>query len=98
MFTPADSLTAENASATLAAGLQAIAAGQNEIDLSAVATVDSSAVATLLAWKRAALQKGMHLQFGTLPTNLQSLVDLYGAGALLGAPTSESDKVADRHH
>ena len=56
--------------------------------------MDSSAVATLLAWQRAARQKGLTLQFGVLPANLQSLVDLYGAASLLGAPTSASD----RHH
>ncbi|MFL9880241.1 STAS domain-containing protein [Herbaspirillum rhizosphaerae] len=94
MFKPAATLTVDNASATLAAGLQAIAGGQSVIDLSGVATVDSSAVATLLAWQRAAKQKGLTLQFGVLPTNLQSLVDLYGAASLLGAPTSASD----RHH
>jgi phospholipid transport system transporter-binding protein len=94
MFKPDASLTADNASATLAAGLQAIAGGQSAIDLSGVATVDSSAVATLLAWQRAAQQKGLALQFGVLPANLQSLVDLYGAASLLGAPTSASD----RHH
>jgi len=94
MFKPGATLTVENASATLAAGLQAIAGGQSAIDLSDVATVDSSAVATLLAWQRAARQKGMALQFGILPANLQSLADLYGATSLLGAPTSASD----RHH
>ncbi|WP_034297870.1 lipid asymmetry maintenance protein MlaB [Herbaspirillum sp. RV1423] len=94
MFKPGATLTSDNATATLAAGLQAIAAGQATIDLSDVATVDSSAVAILLAWQRAAQQKGQALQFGVLPANLQSLVDLYGAASLLGAPTSASD----RHH
>jgi phospholipid transport system transporter-binding protein len=94
MFKPGVTLTVENASATLAAGLQAIAAGQAVIDLSEVVGVDSSAVATLLAWQRAAQQRGVALQFGTLPANLQSLADLYGAAALLQAPTSASD----RHH
>jgi len=86
MFKPGATLTVDNATATLAAGLQAIAGGQSAIDL--------SGVATLLAWQRAAKQKGLALQFGVLPANLQSLVDLYGAASLLGAPTSASD----RHH
>lgn len=94
MFKPGATLTVDNASATLAAGLQAIAAGQSSIDLSDVVTVDSSAVATLLAWQRAAKSRGLALQFGVLPANLQSLADLYGAAALLAAPTSASD----RHH
>lgn len=83
MFKPASSFTVNNASAMLAAGLEAIAAGQTSIDLSAVSNVDSSAVATLLAWQRAARSRGIALQLGALPVNLQSLLDLYGATALL---------------
>ena len=62
-----------------------------------VTVVDSSAVATLLAWRRAATARGAALDFGTLPANLQSLADLYGVSALLqgiAAPTSATD----RHH
>ena len=92
MFKPAASLTVDNASDVLAAGLKAIAAGQSSIDLSALTTVDSSAVATLLAWQRAAQHRGSTLALGVLPANLQSLADLYGASALLGAPTSASDR------
>ena len=50
MVLSAESLTLANARLVLAEGLHAIAAGQSEIDLSRLATVDSSAVATLLAW------------------------------------------------
>lgn len=92
MFKPVASLTVDNASDVLAAGLQAIATGQVSIDLSALTTVDSSAVATLLAWQRAAQHSGRSLELGVLPANLQSLADLYGVSALLGAPTSASDR------
>lgn len=88
MFKPDAALTVDNAAATLTAGLQAIAAGQTAIDLSTVATVDSSAVAVLLSWRRAARAQGLALQFSALPANLQSLIDLYGAASLLGAPAS----------
>ncbi len=54
MYQPAESLTLTNAKLVLSEGLRAIAAGQPEIDLSRLARVNSSAVATLLAWKRAA--------------------------------------------
>ncbi|MFZ1181103.1 MAG: STAS domain-containing protein [Herbaspirillum sp.] len=91
MFKSSASLTVDNAAATLTAGLQAIAAGQTAIDLSTVATVDSSAVAILLSWQRAARAQGLALQFGALPANLQSLVDLYGAASLLDTPASASD-------
>lgn len=94
MFKPSVSLTVDNASAVLEAGLQAIAAGQAAIDLSEVATVDSSAVATLLAWQRAAKAAGRTLEFGTLPANLQSLAELYGVTPLLNAQILASG----RHH
>jgi phospholipid transport system transporter-binding protein len=96
MFKPGASLTFNNASAVLRDGLAAVAAGQTAIDVSAVAAVDSSAVATLLAWRRAAQQRGAALDFGVLPANLQSLADLYGVTALLRgaavAPTSATDR------
>lgn len=98
MFKPATSLTVENAMDVLAAGLQAIAAGQSSIDLSALVNVDSSAVAIVLAWQRAARQQGYTLELGVLPTNLQSLADLYGASALLDAPTSASDRHPTSSH
>ncbi|MCI1016242.1 MULTISPECIES: lipid asymmetry maintenance protein MlaB [Herbaspirillum] len=97
MFKPGTSLTFTNASTVLRDGLSAIAAGQGRIDVSEVTVVDSSAVATLLAWRRAAAERGAALEFGTLPANLQSLADLYGVSALLqgtAAPTSATD----RHH
>lgn len=97
MFKPGASLTFTNASTVLREGLAAIASGQASIDVSEVTVVDSSAVATLLAWRRAATARGAALDFGTLPANLQSLADLYGVSALLqgiAAPTSATD----RHH
>lgn len=92
MFKPDASLTFRNASATLEAGLQAIADGQSTIDLSDVGNVDSSAVAILLTWQRAAGKQSATLHFGAMPVNLQSLIDLYGAGVLLGMPESASDR------
>jgi len=83
MFRPTLTLTINNATTALEAGLRAIEAGQTEIDLSQLTAVDSSAVATLLAWKRAAAERGAMLTFRNLPTNLQSLVELYGVSGLL---------------
>jgi phospholipid transport system transporter-binding protein len=79
MFKPAVKLTMDNASQTLEAGLQAIAAGESDFDLSDLLSVDSSAVAAMLEWQRRALQQGKTLHFGRLPPNLQSLIVLYGA-------------------
>jgi phospholipid transport system transporter-binding protein len=83
MYQPAESLTLANARRVLAEGLRAIAAGQPEIDLSRLATVDSSAVATLLAWKRAAAARNAPLAFRNAPASLQSLAGLYGVAELL---------------
>jgi phospholipid transport system transporter-binding protein len=83
MFKPAVKLTMEHASETLAAGLQAITAGESDFDLSEALSVDSSAVAVMLAWQRQAQQQGRTLRFGALPPNLQSLIALYGVADLL---------------
>lgn len=85
MFKPTHTLTANNAKTVLEAGLRAIAAGQTRIDLTHVTAVDSTAVATLLAWQRAALSRGMPLLFVNIPSNLQNLAGLYDVTDLLGA-------------
>ncbi|MBS0309488.1 MAG: STAS domain-containing protein [Proteobacteria bacterium] len=83
MFRPATILTTATIQPICAAGLAAIKAGQSTIDLSDVNTVDSSAVAALIAWRRAALQQGKVLSFTNLPANLHSLAALYGVADLL---------------
>lgn len=97
MFRPARTLTVNNAPAVLDAGLSAIASGQTEIDLADLVTVDSAAVATLLAWQHAARSRDKNLTFRNLPANLQSLADLYGVTALLH-PLSIHDSRADLLH
>jgi phospholipid transport system transporter-binding protein len=83
MFQPAESLTVANAKASLEAGLQAIASGQENIDLAGLKSVDSSAVSVMLAWRRAAQAKALPLHFHHVPHNLQSLIRLYGVDELL---------------
>ena len=85
MYQPVESLTFANARTVLAEGLRAIAGGQPGIDLSGLATVDSSAVATLLAWKRAAAARQVPLALHNLPPSLLSLAELYGVAELLQA-------------
>jgi phospholipid transport system transporter-binding protein len=82
-FCPAQALTVHNATTVLNAGLSAIAAGQTQFDLSDLTVVDSAAVATMLAWQRAARGTGKSLAFSNLPANLESLVKLYGVAELL---------------
>lgn len=83
MYTPAATITVDNAHLVLKEGLQAIAAGQHHIDLSATRTVDSTAVAVLLEWQRSAQQHGVALTLTHIPANLDSLAALYGAADLL---------------
>lgn len=83
MFQPTSTLTASNAKTTLEAGLQAVKSGQSSIDLSQLTAVDSTAVAVLLGWQRAASEQGRVLRLDGIPANLQSLAELYGVLVLL---------------
>jgi phospholipid transport system transporter-binding protein len=83
MYTPAATLTVDNAHLVLKEGVQAIAAGQHHIDMAATTTVDSAAVAVLLTWQRHAKAQGVALELRNMSANLQSLASLYGAAALL---------------
>jgi phospholipid transport system transporter-binding protein len=83
MFRPTLTLTVNNAKTAYQAGLRAIESGQTEIDLAQLTAVDSAAVATLLAWQRAASQRGARLKFNNIPANLQTLAELYGVVELL---------------
>jgi phospholipid transport system transporter-binding protein len=102
MFRPGPTLTVNNAKTVLEAGLHALASGQTRIDLAELTVVDSAAVATLLAWQRAARRQGKSLAFIHLSTNLQSLAELYDVAHLLhsgsSADASTSDRGADLLH
>ncbi len=78
-----ETLTVINAKAALDQGIAAIKAGQTVFDFGTVKTADSSAVAVLLAWKRAARKAGVALSYVNLPAGLQSLAALYGVDAFL---------------
>lgn len=77
-------LTVDEAATTLRAARAAIDAGCREVDLSRLQTVDSSAVATLLAIRRYAVSKSVPLCFSPPPAALASLIALYEVGPLLG--------------
>ena len=97
-YRPALTLTVHNAQAVLDAGLRAIADGQTQIDLAELTAVDCAAVATLLAWQRAAQRDGKSLVFNNVPANLQSLVDLYGVTELLHAAGPAPSRADLPHH
>jgi phospholipid transport system transporter-binding protein len=79
------SLTMSDANSALEQGCAAIAAGESQIDLSQLVGADSSAVAAMLAWQRAAQSKGKSIAFLGASASLKSLAKLYGVEDLLFA-------------
>jgi len=71
-------LNLKNAVALSQRGCAAIVAGAEEIDLSSVESVDSAAVAVLLAWQRQAQKQSRSLRLLAAPASLLSLINLYG--------------------
>ena len=82
-FETAASLTHESAKSALEAGLSRIAAGATEVDCAPLKVFDSSALAVLLAWERAASARGAALDIVNLPSGLASLAQAYGVDTLL---------------
>ena len=83
MFQPGQAMTVDHAQDALEDGLRAIAAGQTQFDLSNVKVVDSSAVAVLLSWQRAAAVTSNQILFSSVPATLMSLIAVYGVAGLL---------------
>jgi len=65
------------------AALEAAAGGALQIDASALAEFDTSAVALLLHAGRMARQRGVQLTVAQAPAKLRELAQLYGVGELL---------------
>ena len=104
-FQPAASLTIDTAPVAMAAGLQAIAGGEQVFDFSGVTAIDSAAAAVLLAWQRAARARTLALSFINVPSTLQGLAGLYGVADLLPstvdvsrfiAPTGNDHSIGER--
>lgn len=98
MYRPAQKLTFNEANAALEAGLRAIENGQTQIDFSDLTQGDSAAVATMLAWSRAAHSKGKSLTFANLPASLCSLIELYGVKELLNTASAPESRQDLPHH
>ena len=80
----ADAVTNRNATRIVEAGVAAIQAGDAVMDFSAVRRCDSSAVAAVLAWVRAARAADRPLRLEAVPDDLRSLARLYGLDAVVG--------------
>jgi phospholipid transport system transporter-binding protein len=76
-------LTLNTATRQLAEGLDAIKRGCVEFDFSAVAKLDSAALAFILACQRSANASNQKLHFLHLPANLKNLATLYGVAPFL---------------
>lgn len=72
-----------SAAALKAEGEAALEAGATVADLSGVTDADSSAVAVLLAWTRAAQERGQTFAIANPPVGVRSLAALYGVAELL---------------
>jgi phospholipid transport system transporter-binding protein len=84
-FVSGATLTLASANIALAAGLARIEAGASGVDCSPLTQFDSSALAVLLAWKRAAAARRVGFDVVNLPAGLASLAEAYGIDALICA-------------
>ena len=72
-----------NARGLLEAGRVALQPGEQVFDFSGVGEADSSAVAVMLGWLRAAELSGVKVSFANVPAGARSLAELYGVTDLL---------------
>ncbi|MCK9283282.1 MAG: STAS domain-containing protein [Rhodocyclaceae bacterium] len=76
-------MTIASAKVLLAEGVDAIANSCTQVDLVAVSAVDSSALAVVFGWIRAAKALGRSIRIVNAPKSLLSLADVYGVAELL---------------
>jgi phospholipid transport system transporter-binding protein len=76
-------MTMSGATALLAEGEAAIASNASAFDLAAVTEMDSSCLAVVFGWMRAAKAGGKSLRLLNPPENLLSLAAVYGVADLL---------------
>ncbi len=90
MYQPTHAMTIDHAQAAMDDGLRAIEAGQTQFDLANVTAVDSSSVAVLLNWQRAARKAAINLQLSGVSPSLISLIAVYGVADLLKIDAANS--------
>lgn len=72
-----------NARGLLEAGRSVLQPGEQVFDFSAVSEADSSAIAVMLGWLRAAEKARSTVRFANIPVGVRSLAELYGVSELL---------------
>lgn len=76
-------LVMDNARSLMEAGRMLMQSGEMVFDFSQVTEADSSALAVMLGWLRAAEASRSTLKFAQIPTGVRSLAELYGVAELL---------------
>lgn len=77
-------MTMADAAKLTAEGSAALRTAQNPVfDLAAVTDLDSSSLAVIFAWMRAAKDLGKSIRIANVPQNLMSLAAVYGVADLL---------------
>ncbi len=94
-FATGATLTHASAKSALAAGLARIEAGATAVDCAQLTQFDSSALAVLLAWHRAAQARGSALEIVNVPGALASLAQVYGIDTLFAARHTLASTNAD---
>ncbi len=82
-FAVSGSMTTDNAATLLAQGVAAVDQGKTRFDLADVTEIDSSGLAVLFGWQRAAQAQGKAISLVNPPQTLRSLADVYGVAELL---------------
>lgn len=76
-------MTLATAAALLAAGRAALKSGETVFDLGGIESADSSALAVIFGWQRAALARQGKVRIINPPGNLKALAALYGTADVL---------------
>ena len=76
-------LVMANARGLLDAGRAALQPGEQVFDFSLVTEADSSALAVMFGWLRAAASSRSTVKFAHIPKGVRSLAELYGISELL---------------
>lgn len=93
-------MTVEHAKLLAKEGVAALRRTDTVFDLSAVTRVDSTALAIILSWMRAAQMSGQKVLVINAPENLMSLAELYDLAALLplNGPSHFGDIINSSKH
>ncbi len=76
-------MTISAAAGLLAEGTGLVSRAETVFDLTGVTDVDSSGLAVIFGWQRAAKRQNKTIRIANVPQGLRSLADVYGVGALL---------------